>query len=82
MVRTQIQLTDQQAAGLKKQANEEGVSLAELVRRGVELYLRNHVRAPDEERRRRALAIVGRFASKETDLSENHDKYLAEAYDK
>jgi hypothetical protein len=80
MVRTQIQLTDQQAASLKERANAEGVSLAELVRRGVELYLRNSPQVSDEERRRRALAIVGRFASGQTDVSENHDKYLAEAY--
>ena len=80
MVRTQVQLTEQQADSLKKRADEEGVSLAELVRRGVEMYLRSSPQVSDEERRRRALAIVGRFAAKETDISENHDKYLAEAY--
>ena len=33
-----------------------------------------------EERRRRALAIVGAFSSGVDDLSINHDHYLAEAY--
>ncbi len=33
-----------------------------------------------EERRRRALSIIGAFSSDVDDLSVNHDKYLAEAY--
>ncbi|MCY4079563.1 MAG: hypothetical protein OXF54_04915 [Caldilineaceae bacterium] len=33
-----------------------------------------------EERRRRALSIVGAFSSGVDDLSVNHDHYLAEAY--
>lgn len=33
-----------------------------------------------EERRRRALSVVGAFSSGVDDLSVNHDKYLAEAY--
>ena len=33
-----------------------------------------------EERRRRALSVVGAFASGVDDLSVNHDEYLAEAY--
>lgn len=32
------------------------------------------------ERRKRALAVVGRFRSDVTDLSTEHDKYLDEAY--
>ena len=33
-----------------------------------------------EERRRRALSIIGAFSSGVDDLSVNHDHYLAEAY--
>ncbi|MBI4476877.1 MAG: ribbon-helix-helix protein, CopG family, partial [Acidobacteria bacterium] len=36
MVRTQIQLTEQQARRLRAQARERGVSLAEMIRRCVE----------------------------------------------
>ena len=36
--------------------------------------------ADREERRRRALSIVGAFSSGVDDLSINHDQYLAEAY--
>ena len=32
------------------------------------------------ELRRRAIAAAGRFRSKITDLSTNHDKYLEESY--
>lgn len=80
MVRTQVQLTKKQAAMLKKRAAEEGVSLAELVRRGVDLYLRNSATGGDENVRQRALRAVGRFASGGGDLSERHDEYLSKVY--
>lgn len=80
MVRTQIQLNEKQAKILKKVAAEQGISMAEVVRRGVELYLEVASGAGDGEKRRRALLAAGRFASGRRDLSEKHDKYLAEAY--
>ena len=39
MVRTQIQLTEEQAEGLKRLAAERGVSMAELVRQSVQRLL-------------------------------------------
>jgi ABC-type cobalamin/Fe3+-siderophores transport system ATPase subunit len=80
MVRTQIQLTEKQAVLLQQQAAEEGTSVAELIRRGVDLYLQSCGSVSDEERRHRALRAAGRFASGKRDLSERHDDYLAEAY--
>lgn len=80
MVRTQVQLTEQQAARLKKRAAEEGVSLAEIVRRGAELYLQTGGTISDQERRERAIRAIGRFRSDKRDLGERHDKYLAEVY--
>jgi hypothetical protein len=77
MVRTQIQLTDQQAVSLKKTAQERNISMAEAVRQSVDLFLRKGIISP-EERRKRAIAISGKFHSKHTDLSIHHDKYLAE----
>jgi hypothetical protein len=35
-----------------------------------------------EERRKRALDVVGRFSSGKHDISREHDKYLAEAFSK
>lgn len=82
MVRTQIQITEKQAASLKRRAAEEDVSQAEIVRRSIELYLRRTGAAADRERRERALHALGRFASGKRDVGERHDRYLVEAYSK
>lgn len=80
MVRTQIQLSERQASVLKKRAAREGVSMAELIRRGVDLYLHTDNTMSDEERRQRALQAAGRFNSGCNDVAEHHDKYLSKAY--
>ncbi len=55
--------------------------MAELIRRGIDQYLRNEGPVvSDDERRRRALSIIGRWDSGLTDVSVNHDKYLEDAY--
>ena len=77
MVRTQIQLTDEQASLLKKRAAEEGVSLAEIIRRGVDIYLQSTRAVSDEIRRQRAIRAAGRFSSGRGDLAEGHDNYLS-----
>jgi hypothetical protein len=43
MVRTQILLTEEQAAGLHELATSEGTSMAELVRRGVDFILQSRL---------------------------------------
>jgi hypothetical protein len=80
MVRTQVQLTKEQVAALKKLAAEQGVSLAEMMRRGVDLLLKSYDGISMKERRRRAIAAAGRFQSEMRDLSAEHDRYAAEAY--
>ena len=80
MIRTQIQLTEEQSRVLKAMALEENVSVAELIRRSIDRYIRSANRPTLDEKRRRALAVVGKFSSDVTDLSTNHDHYLAEAY--
>jgi len=80
MVRAQVQLSADQVARLKARALEEGVSLAELVRRAVERYLAEEEGGGYEERARRALEAVGRFASGAGDVGEAHDRYLEEAF--
>ncbi len=80
MVRTQVQLPEEQVSRLKAKALEEGTSLAELVRRAVERYLAEEENGGYEERARRALEAVGRFASGAKDVSEAHDRYLEEAF--
>jgi len=79
MIRTQIQLTEAQFEALKKLSAAENVSMAELIRRGVDLVLASGSNADDEDRINRALSAAGRFRSGLKDLSVNHDAYLAEA---
>jgi hypothetical protein len=82
MVRTQIQLTEQQARRLKARAREQGLSLAEIIRRYVEKGL-----AEDTSDRSalydRASQLVGRFRDRRgaRDVSRRHDKYLDEAFE-
>lgn len=77
MIRTQIQLTEDQAGALRQLAARRGVSLAQLVRQAVERML-----GEDEltEKWRRASALIGRFSDDAPDVSAKHDEYLAEAY--
>lgn len=80
MIRTQIQLTEQQSARLKELAAEYDVSSAELIRRAVDQLLATTQRVYDPEQKRLALAFIGQISDEVTDLSVNHDKYLAEIY--
>lgn len=82
MVRTQIQLTEKQAEELKRLASIRGVSMAELIRQGVQMLLRSAKTVDLEERRKRALGVIGRFRSGRSDLSKKHDEHLAEVYEK
>jgi hypothetical protein len=82
MVRTQIQLTDEQAREIKKVALAKGVSVAEIIRRAVEGAIKSSTKADMVERQKRALEIVGRFRSGKHDVSKKHDTYLTEAYGK
>lgn len=88
MVPTQILLTEIQARVLEQIAAEKETTVTELIRQSIDDMIRHRkdiaggkqVDADREERRRRALSVVGAFSCGVDDLSVNHDKYLAEAY--
>jgi predicted DNA-binding ribbon-helix-helix protein len=80
MVRTQIQLTAQQAKAIKKIARARHLSVAELIRQAVDNLIKASTVIDVEERRKRALDAAGRFRSGLRDLSTGHDKYLEEAF--
>ena len=80
MIRTQIQLTKEQAETLKTISREKGISVAELIRRSIDNFIRSTGQLTPDEKRRRALSVVGQFQAGVTDLSTEHDRYLAEAY--
>ncbi len=90
MIRTMVQLTEEQLKALKELAKARKTSVAHLVRESVAQYV---VAASDEtdreEKRRRALEFIHKLQSGElqfhdiegkTDVSVNHDEYLAEIY--
>jgi Ribbon-helix-helix protein, copG family len=82
MVRTQVQLTDQQARRLRAQARERGLSLAEVIRRCVDKGLSEEM--PDRAARyARAAHVVGRFHDRRgaRDVSSKHDRYLDESFE-
>lgn len=78
MVRTIVQLPDEQAAALERAARRRGVSKAAVVREALGRLLTPEEHA-DDQALRRALAAAGSFASGVPDLAERHDDYLAEA---
>ena len=80
MIRTQIQLTEEQAQRLREMAAARGQSVAQLIREGVDALVASPVAADQETRRRNALSIVGRFRSGQRDTSARHDEVLAEAW--
>jgi len=82
MVRTQIQLTEEQVKAVKTVSKEHGISTAEVIRRAIDLLLRSGVYVEEGEKRMRALNIVGRFCSGRHDISKNPDAHLADAYSK
>lgn len=82
MVRTQIQLTEEQISLLKKKASNQHISVAELIRRAIDMLINSGGVIDTEERQRRAISVAGSFHSGVSDLSTKHDRYLAEEFGK
>lgn len=80
MVRTQIQMTEEQMKRLKRMASIEHRSMAELIRQAVDIFITSKLGADIKEKQKRAIAAAGRFHSRLSDVSESHDKYLAEDF--
>lgn len=80
MVRTQIQLTEEQAEQVRRLAAQKGVSMAEIVREAVDRYVQESGIVDEAQLDARAMAVIGRFASGSRDVSVAHDRYLDEAF--
>ena len=80
MVRTQIQLTEEQAEQLKAVASESGLSMSELVRRGVDALLAQNGVTRPAEKRKQAARLSGKFHSGQSNISEKHDDFLNRAF--
>ena len=79
MVRTQIQLEEDQMKWLRTRAQEKGVSISRLIREGIGLYRETEERFP-EVKKKKAIAAIGRYSSSRSDVSERHDDYLVKAF--
>ena len=80
MIRTQVQLTREQIGALKRVSAETGRSIAEVTRQSVDRYLNQRSGPNREEQVKRAIRAAGMFRDTVTDVSVNHDHYLAEAF--
>ena len=80
MVRTQIQLPEEQVAMLKKMAAAQHKSMAQIIRQAVDFFTKAKHGGAEEQRRRRAMAAAGQFRSGIKDLASCHDSYLAEVF--
>jgi predicted transcriptional regulator len=79
MVRTQIQLSEEQAQILKELSLRNRESMASLIRQAIDQYI-----AAGTNNRpglyRQALAVAGKYSAENPDISIEHDKYLDEDY--
>jgi hypothetical protein len=80
MVRTQIQLTEEQSRKLKRVASRKGISVAEIIRQSVDNVLATEGLPDEDEIRARARSVFGAFQDSKSDVSQRHDDYLSEAY--
>ena len=79
MVRTQIQLTEEQAKKLRELSAASRESVAALIRQAVDQFIITG--KPDPAALyRRAESVVGKYKSDAGDVSVNHDRYLEEAF--
>ena len=81
MIRTQIQLTEDQLRRVKRLSRERSVSIAEVIRALVDQGV--SAEAPRRDLAyQRARQVVGRFPDKEgaRDLARQHDRHLDGAF--
>ena len=80
MVRTQIQLRDDQSTRLRELARREGASVAQMIRKAIDRLFEETGAASASASRRDALKVVGMFRSGLSDVARQHDRHLDEAY--
>ena len=77
-----IELTSEQEEALRRVAEIRQKTVEDIIAEWVQRLLEECVDTDWENRRARALNAVGRFRSGKRDVSEKHDKYLAEAFER
>lgn len=77
MERIIIQVTPKQREKLRKRAKELKISVAEYIRRAIDVDLAEP--GSDENRKKLALSVIGCAHSGTGDVSERHNEYFADA---
>jgi hypothetical protein len=80
MVRTTIQLTENQSVQRRAVAVRQGVSVAALIRRAVDIVLSRSGARQSNALYGRAVLAAGRFRSGAHDAATRHDTYLSDEY--
>ena len=79
VIRTQIQLTEEQAEQLRRLAAQKQRSMADLIREALDDLLVRQDSGARQDRMRRATRAFGQFRSGTGDLSRRHDAHFADA---
>lgn len=79
MVRTQIQLDDEQYRELKNISHNINESLSSIIRKSITLFIQFQQNSKTG-RYNKAISIIGKYKAETSDISENHDKYLGEDF--
>ena len=79
MVRMQVQLTEAQVAAVRRSAERQGVSQAEVIRRALDAFIAKPLATDRAALRERARTAIGAFHGGSSDVALRHDHYLADA---
>jgi hypothetical protein len=79
MIRTQVYFTEEQHLALRRAAEREGISMTAFLRRLVDRHLRGKAGKADYLKDA-IMSFVDLGASGRSNISENHDEALAEAF--
>jgi Arc/MetJ-type ribon-helix-helix transcriptional regulator len=79
VVRTQVQLTEQQAEQLRRLSAQQQRLMADLIREALDDLLKRQDSSARQDRMRRATRAFGRFRSGTGDLARRHDAHFADA---
>jgi predicted DNA-binding protein len=79
MIRTQIQLTEDQGERLRELARARNKSMAGIIREALDQFLGNE-EPGSRTLYRQALKVVGKYQCGVSDISTHHDKYLEDDF--
>ena len=80
MVRTQIQLTEEQSDTLHAIARQKKISVSKLISISIDNLIQSHSLLDYEQKKKNAIAATSKiFRSGKKDISINHDQYFVES---